>query len=356
MTPSISQRHFTRVISVLALSLLLVTATEWRSSSEGATQRVQTSNRCQGVHVRANAQLASVVNGHGAGTTYCLARGNYTVTKRVLLDPGDRVVGAGRDATIIRAAPGISVMFGYYHSDTTGVVTFKRLSVGGANRPRGEDCNSSCGAVMLADVRIHAMGVRCFGNGTTCFGGGAHDIVVRNFECDRNGWHPDSLRTDAQSASCIKLFQGSFTMTNSYVHDNAWDGIWCDHCDHVAFVIRDSKLVRNGRSGIVWEVSGDAVDGDHALIKNNKIRNNGWNTDGPPSPWAGIIISDSSNIEIAGNIFGGNNPGDGSRDTRAVLIYDGTRNPLPMHDIYIHDNVLNGDRIQSCTITGVTCD
>ena len=106
------------------------------------------------------------------------------------------MVGAGRDATTIRAAPGIDVMFGYYHSDTTGLVTFKRLSVGGANQPLDEDCNSSCGAVMLADVRIHAIGVRCFGNGTTCFGGAAHDIVVRKFECDGNGWHPDSLRTD----------------------------------------------------------------------------------------------------------------------------------------------------------------
>jgi hypothetical protein len=355
MTASTSQRHFTRVICVLALSLLLVTATEWQSSSEGET-RLPRSNRCQGVNVRANAQLAPVFDRHGAGTTYCLARGNYTVTERGLLDPGDRVIGAGRDATTIRAAPGIDVMFGYYHSDATGLVTFKRLSVGGANRPRDEDCNSLCGAVMLADVRIHAIGVRCFGNGTTCFGGAAHDIVVRKFECDGNGWHPDSLKSDFQSASCIKVNQGSFTMTNSYVHDNDWDGIWCDHCEHVAFVIRDSTLVRNGRSGIVWEVSGDAVQGDHALIKNNTIRNNGWNTDGPPSPWSGIIISDSSNIEIVGNTFGGNDAGEGSEGRRAIFIYDGTRNPLPMHDIYIHGNVLNGDRIQSCTSPGVTCD
>ena len=355
MTTSTWRTHLLAV-GVLATSLLFLGATGWWSSAEGHTRRVPRSDRCQGVNVRANAPLASVVNRHGAGTTYCLARGNYTVTDRVLLDPGDRVVGAGRGATIIEAASGIGVMFGYYHSDTTGVVTFKRLSVGGANRPRDEDCNSSCGAVMLADVRIHAIGVRCFGNGTTCFGGAAHDIVVRNFECDGNGWHPDSLKSDFQSASCIKLTQGSLTMTDSYVHDNSWDGIWCDHCDHVTFVIRDSTLVRNGRSGIVWEVSGDAVDGDHALIKNNKIRNNGWNTDGPASPWAGIIISDSSNIEIVGNTFGGNDVGPDSDDTRAIQIYEGTRNPRPTHDVYIHDNVLNGDPIRSCTITGVTCD
>jgi Right handed beta helix region len=121
-------------------------------------------------------------------------------------------------------------------------------------------------------------------------------------------------------------------------------------------VIRGSTLVRNGRSGINWEVSGDALDGDHALIKNNRIRNNGWNTDGPPSPWAGIIINDASNIEIVGNTFGGNDVGPDSGETRAIQIYEGTRNPEPTHDVYIQDNVLNGDRIQSCTSTGVTCD
>ena len=137
---------------------------------------------------------------------------------------------------------------------------------------------------------------------------------------------------------------GSCTMSNWYVHDNYWDGIWCDHCDHVAFVIRDSKLVQNGRSGIDWEVSGDAVEGDHALIKNNKIRNNGWNTDGTASPWAGIIISDSSNIEIVGNTFGGNDEAPGSGGKLAIHLR-GERNPQPMHDVYIHDNVLNGDWI-----------
>jgi len=81
-------------------------------------------------------------------------------------------------------------------------------------------------------------------------------------------------------------------------------------------------------------------------------------TDGPSSTWAGIIISDSisdsSNIEILGNTFGGNN--DGSGGTRAIHIYDGTRNPDSLHDINVHDNTLNGDRIQSCGTTGVTCE
>jgi len=314
-----------------------------------------TSSPCVGVRVAGGGNLAKVVRRHGSGTTYCLAAGKYTIRRKVLLDPGDDVVGAGRGATTITAASGVGLMFDYYHSDTSGVVAFKHLSVGGANLPRSDDCNDACGAVILADVRVHATDVRCFGNGTTCLGGGVHDVVVKNFECEGNGWHPDSLRNDFQSASCLKINHGSVTMTNSYVHDNYWDGVWCNFCDHVAFVITDSRFVHNGRSGIVWEVSGSAVPSDHALVKDNIIRNNGWNHNAPPSGWAGIIISDSANMEIVGNTFGGNRVGDGSGGTRAVFIYDGTRDPLPMHDIYIHDNVLNGDRIQSCTSTGVTC-
>ena len=96
-------------VSVLAMSLLLLRATGWWNSAEGDT-RVPGSDRCQGVNVRANAQLASVFNGHRAGTTYCLARGNYTITEKVLPHPGDRVVGAGHGATIIQAASGVNVM------------------------------------------------------------------------------------------------------------------------------------------------------------------------------------------------------------------------------------------------------
>ena len=92
-------------------------------------------DRCQGVNVRTNAPLASVVNRHGAGTTYCLARGNYTVTERVLLDPGDRVVGAGRGArNMIQAASGIGVMSGYPRRTRPGSSPLR--TYGGAEQRR----------------------------------------------------------------------------------------------------------------------------------------------------------------------------------------------------------------------------
>jgi Right handed beta helix region len=340
---------------VLLVWTLLASCTGKANSSRGNVA-APTSSPCVGVPVTGEANLAVVVGRHGPGTTYCLAAGDYTVSTRPTLQPGDVLWGAGLGKTVITAAPKIGLMF-EYNSDSSGLITFEHLSIGGAYvDPNSTTCNDSCGVVIIQSVRVYANDIRCFGNGTTCMGGGIHDSVFDGIECDGNGWHPDSLRNDYQSASCLKFnASGSFVVKNSYIHDNYWDGIWCDYCDSGTLTLTNNRFIHNGRSGIVWEVSGDAAPGDHAYIKNNVIQNNGWNTNAPPTGWAGVIISDSANVEIVGNTFGGNNVGDGSGGTRAVFIYDGTRDPLPMHDIYIHDNVLNGDRIQSGTSTGVTC-
>jgi hypothetical protein len=305
-----------------------------------------------GVRVVAGADLWAVTGKHPAGTTFCLAAGNYTVTQKVFLEPGDVLSGAGRTATVISAAPNVGLMFDYYHPDANAVLTFEHLSVGGANTPLAAHCNQGeCGSVFLSNAVIHATDVRCFGNATTCFSGGSHNLVLTNFECDGNGWHPDSLVNTYQSSACIKVTSGgSLTVRDSTFHDNTWDAIWCDHCRHGVIDIRTSRFTHNGRAGFTWEVSGDAAAGDHALLQGNTFLDNGWNPNTPNGSGghAGILISDSANIEITGNTFQGNlaldQPG-----TRAVLMYDGPRNPQPMHDISIHDNTLNQDRVQIYT-------
>jgi hypothetical protein len=326
-----------------------------RYLANGATCAPRLATPCVGVRVAAGADLRAVTRRHGAGTTFCLAAANYTVTQRVLLDPGDVISGAGRTATVITAAPNVELMFDYHHPDASGVLTFEHLSMGGANTPLAAHCNQgSCGSVMLSNVVIHATDVRCFGNATTCFSGGSHNLVLTNFECDGNGWHPDSLVTTYQSSACIKLtVPGSLTVRDSYFHDNTWDAIWCDHCRQGVIDIRDSRFIRNGRAGVTWEVFGDLSPGDRGLLQGNSFQLNGGNPNTANGPdgsggHAGIIISDSSNIEITQNTFQGNlaldQPG-----TRAVLMYDGPRNPQPMHHISIHDNQLNQDRIQTYT-------
>ena len=110
-----------------------------------------------------------------------------------------------------------------------------------------------------------------------------------------------------QSSACIKLRRGSLTVTDSYFHDNRWDAIWCDTLLWGVVDIRNSRFVHNGRAGFTWEVSGDSTPGDHAYLQGNTFLDNGWylNPFGSGGH-AGIIISDSANIEITGNTFKGN--------------------------------------------------
>ena len=325
--------------------------------ANGETCARRTVQPCEGVQVAAGVNLRAVTRKHGAGTTFCLAVGDYTVTRAIVLNPGDVISGAGRTATVITAAPNVDLIFKYSSSNTDGVLTFRHLSVGGANTPNSFHCDQgSCGSVMLSIDVVHANDVRCFGNATTCLSGGSHDVVLSNFECDGNGWHPDSLANAFQSSSCIKMSHGSLKVTDSYFHDNLWDAIWCDYCDQTFLHVQSSRFIHNGRAGVTWEVSGNTAPGDHALVEGNLFSNNGWNPNAPNGSGghAGIIISDASNMEIVGNTFGGNLALD-STGTRAVLLYDGPRDPAPIHGISIHGNLLNGDRIQSCTMTGVSC-
>ena len=74
MTPSTSRGHFTRVIRVLALSLLLIAAMEWWNPSEG-NARVPRSDRCQGVDVRATHSWPPFSTGTAPGPLTALPEG-----------------------------------------------------------------------------------------------------------------------------------------------------------------------------------------------------------------------------------------------------------------------------------------
>jgi hypothetical protein len=134
----------------------------------------------------------------------------------------------------------------------------------------------------------------------------------------------------------------------SHIHDNGWNGLWCDFCDgpSTAFVVTDSIIERNGAHGIHWEVSGGTTDGDFALIANNTIQdNNRIGVEGA----AGVSCSDCADLEVVGNTFGGNGG-------LAVHILDVQRATWPgIRDVLIQRNVLEGDVVQGCSIRGVLC-
>ena len=143
-------------------------------------------------------------------------------------------------------------------------------------------------------------------------------------------------------------------MRYSYVHDNAYDALWCDYCGNSHSLIENNTIVRNGRSGVHWEMSGQFVAGDNIVIRNNEIKSNGNNCAPTGSQLAaGILIEDASNVSISGNAFGGNGACEDA-GLRAVNAYDGPRSGA-VANIVVTDNLLNGDRLAICTEFGTIC-
>jgi hypothetical protein len=315
---------------------------------------------CVGVNVPAGANLGTTFASYGAGTTYCLAAGTYTVVDTtdfngVRMDSGDVVWGAGKGLTIIDAGTEVHVV-----GTVNGAFvpyTFRDLSIGNSGQaiPLGSNCLGNCGTAFTSGSPT-LLNARCFNNGMNCVGFGAGDAVLDNVECDGNGYQPVELN---QSASCVKLNHGDLTVRNSNIYDNVGVGLWADYCDDCKWLIENNQIVRNGTDGVMWEVSGFFVAGDNAIVRNNTIQDNGWKT------WeldlgghGGVVANDGVNLDVYGNTYGGNKfwtASQGDICCRGMTAYDGTRQPGDLYNVNFHDNTMNGDIVGACTLAGVTC-
>jgi hypothetical protein len=129
---------------------------------------------------------------------------------------------------------------------------------------------------------------------------------------------------------------------DSFIHDNAWVGVWCDFCEG-SMLIEDSG---NGERGVFWEVSGGDVWGTTAttVVRNNIVQGNGCGSAAPHSSPGGMIANDSTDIDIYLNTFGSNC---GAGAFRAI---EGARYAGPLQAVF-RDNILNGDAMAAAPPT-----
>ena len=295
---------------------------------------------------------------HPAGTTYCLAAGTFKVTSTIKTEVGDRVIGAGRDATFIDGSALPQTASGIFSTNSGNY--FANLDISGAPTPAsgsGVFCspNANCGrAFALGGSSLTLQSVDCHDNGNNCVGGGGNATVrVDDIDCYNNG-NAYSMTSSFRSAACIKRAAiysngGDTTITNSYIHDNPWAGIWCDHCKYGFFDIENSYIIHNGANGIQWEMSGGWTSDDRAIVQNNVIQGNNYLE--AASFRGGIGISSSNDILISGNTFVGNVVAGINN------IFTASRNP-PQPDsrgVVVQNNTMNGSPIIGCALSGVSC-
>ncbi len=264
-------------------------------------------------------------------------------------EDGDRLIGAGRDATFIDGSQLPSTAVGIF--DLAANNYFADLDISGAPTPEAGtgvycDPKAACGMAFRLGGALALESVNCHDNGAACIGGGGSaNVTVDDLDCWGNG-DAYSATPGFASAACIKRAAiyssgGDTTVTNSYIHDNYWVGLWCDFCKYGLFDVEDSRIIHNGSNGIQWEMSGGWTSEDRALIKGNVIRDNNYRGN---RPGAGLVISTANDVRVESNEFGGNHPAGVS------ILFSVGRNP-PQPDasgVLVTDNAMHGDRVVGC--------
>jgi parallel beta-helix repeat protein len=334
------------VIVLLIAVVFFSRSTPNRPPSAGPHSSVSTARGhgpllpCHGVRLSKGQDIAAAVAQAPPGTTFCFAPATYEVTSPINVKSGDAFVGTAprRDGVTVRTNSAQLI----FNLANAVDVRFQHFGAGGAiNACPGNNCGAT-GRAISQGGNVTVKDMHLYGNGRSAIGGTADGLLVTNSEIDHNG----AALSDGVSAG-IKAVH-SFSVIDSFIHDNVNNGIWCDiQCGH--FVAQGNVVSKNSGNGIFMEISQGP-----ALIANNTIKNN--NTSGNDTA-GGISITDSRNVVIRGNTFSGNQGfGIGARmDQR-------TNCGIPTHlcgfvvsTTVIQDNVLHGDPIVGCDLSGVAC-
>jgi parallel beta-helix repeat protein len=334
------------VVVLVAVVVFFSPSTPDRSPSAGPHTSVSTARGhgslkpCHGVHLSKGSDIRSAVSGAPEQTTFCLAPAIYKVAAPIILKNGDTFIGTApnRDGVTVKTT---SAQIIFDANETLGV-SFRHFAVAGAiNACPGLNCGPT-GRAISRGGQLTIDDMHLYSNGQNGVGGAAAGLTIKNSEIDHNG----AEAGDGVSAGIKSVY--SMTVTNSYVHDNVNNGIWCDiHCGH--FVAKDNVVTGNSGSGIFMEISQGP-----AVIANNVVKNN--NRANSPTA-GGITIMDSRNVVVQANHLSGNH-GFGIGALMDQRTGCGVPSPVcgfTLSDASITNNVLAGDLMVGCNMPGVTC-
>ena len=282
---------------------------------------------CTGVVVKPGASIQAAIDRSPPGSTLCLGAGHYATKVTIKPKNGMSLVGAGKQATFIRTTSAPTVI----EARGRNGVLLKGFDVSGAVGSRA--CKPGCGRGIRPGIGTVIEDVRSHHNAIAGIGGAGPDLLVRDSELDHNGG-PSFVGC---CAGGIKASKG-FRIENSYVHDNAGIGIWCDvGCRYGSFEVRGNTVVGNTVGGIRYEISAS-----RAVISGNTVRGNNTIDKGGHG---GIEINSSRNAVVEHNVVSGN--------SRAGIVANGRRDP-GLANVAIRSNTLNGDKLTGCGAK-VTC-
>jgi parallel beta-helix repeat protein len=228
------------------------------------------------------------------------------------------------------------------------VEKFANPAQDGAVQARGRDWR-----IRRNDVRLnHGVGVEAAGgqvlgnhlhhNGQLGLAGTGDDQLVAGNEIDHNNTAGFSALWEAGGTKWAETRH--LVVRGNSSHDNQGPGLWTD-INNVDTLYEGNTVHANASHGIFHEISYDAV------IRNNRVTDNGRPDRASGWGGAGIRVAGSPNVEVYGNFLAGNSNG--------IILLQQQRTDWPspygpheLHDVDVHDN----DVAMSGNVTGMVND
>jgi Right handed beta helix region len=291
----------------------------------------------------------SVVNAHGAGTTYLVKAGTHARNFSVQPKSGDRF--CGEPGAVLDGGRSLAnAFYGGATNVTLDAITVQEYDPGwqGAAiqpQPRASGWvvrnvsalrNGWAGLLVADGMKI--LGGHYNDNDELGIGGNAATgILLDGLDGDVTTMDgPELARNHALHEPCgweaggMKWDVGQVTIRNAHVHDNDCGGLWADINAH-GVLIEHNLIENNFAEGIFYEISQDAVIRYNQIYRNGIRAANGWYWD------AGILINGSFNVEVYGNRLAGNYNGiTGVQQDRP----DSTPPEHLLDNFHVYDNLI----------------
>ena len=293
------------------------------------------------VEISPGQSIQSAVNANPAGTTFLLKSGVHRRQQvrpkdgnTFLGEPGTVLDGEGVTSYAIRSgADNVTIrglrVTGYAPSSTFGAIE--------ADWDQGtgwtvEDCeihhNRAAGVKIGHDMVLRGNYVHH--NGQYGLHGWGNNALIDNNEISHNNTEGYDPLWDAGGMKFVR--SDGLVFRNNHVHSNYGIGVWFD-ANNIRVTIEDNLIEDNEAAGIYYEISYEAV------IRNNRIFRNG---DGSADRLSrsGIVISESSDVEVYGNTLAGNENGISAMQAERGTGYFGE---WLVENLWVHDNDVTMD-------------
>jgi hypothetical protein len=301
-----------------------------RNFNAGAARAcVGTNVAASGTPEQNGAALMSAINGGSAGT-FCIADGDYVVTKRaggigegILATSDDTFYGVYTDGTppIIRqtgttSTDGVKFIF---RGSGSGI-TFDGLDI--RNAWYAYDGSANSGRGISGGEKVIVRNSRFIDNQNAGIGSMGRGLLVDNSYFADNGVLnatktklADGVTSNPRASAGVKSTEG-MTIRNSTFVNNIWMGVWCDvDCDYLA--VENSTFTGNGKGGVSYElttgepttsndttmISAEWPVGSYSHITDNTLQNNGDLPTANHHP--AILVNAGQNLFVDGNQIDG---------------------------------------------------